>query len=199
MRTEDNKLFKIFCMKEMDYVMNIVASWITLDELEGARTRKYFTDSSGTKETNQFTYRQPFGIHLRYRHQVDDHNKHRHAPMSLERTWATNFWPDCNFAWYLEMSEVNTALVSGRFQNDGVVQPSLDFWRYFAIECLENTIGFKLGDNGQPKRTYKLPIYVPCEKITVKHHGRMWDPSKKKEKCETEISKAALSELFEMW
>ena len=50
-RTEDNKLFKIFCMKYPDYVMKIVASWITLDELEGARTRRYFIDSSGTKET----------------------------------------------------------------------------------------------------------------------------------------------------
>ena len=80
------------------------------------------------------------------------------------------------------MSEVNTALASGHFLNDGVVQPSLDFWRSLAIECLENTIGFELGDNGQPQKTSKIPIYVPCEKITVKHHGRMWDPSKKRKK-----------------
>ena len=91
MRNEDNKLFKIFCMKDPDYVMKIVASWITLDELEGARTRRYFIDSSGTKETKQFTYRQPYGISFRYRHQVDDHNNRRHAPMSLERTWETKF------------------------------------------------------------------------------------------------------------
>ena len=32
-RTEDNKLFKIFCMKEPDYVMKIMASWMAIDEL----------------------------------------------------------------------------------------------------------------------------------------------------------------------
>ena len=46
----------MFFMKEPYYLMKIVASWMTLDELEGARTRRYFIDISGTKETNQFTY-----------------------------------------------------------------------------------------------------------------------------------------------
>ena len=53
--TEDKKLSKIFCTKDTDYVMKIMETWTTLDELEGARTRRYFIDSSGTKETNQFT------------------------------------------------------------------------------------------------------------------------------------------------
>ena len=44
--------------------------------------------------------------------------------------------------------EVNTALASGHFQNDGLVQPILDFQRALAIECLNNTIGAELGDNG---------------------------------------------------
>ena len=67
-------------MKELDYVMKIMASWMTLDKLEGARTRRDFIDSSEMKETKQFTYRQPFGIHLRYRNEVDDHNNRIHAP-----------------------------------------------------------------------------------------------------------------------
>ena len=79
---------------------------------------------------------------------MDDHNKWRHAPIYLEMTRTTKFWPDCNFAWYLALSEVNIALASGHFQNDGVVQPSLYFWRALTIECLENTIGVELGDNG---------------------------------------------------
>ena len=53
------------------------------------------------------------------------------------------------------MLKVNTALVSGHFQNDGAVQPILNSRRDLAIECLENTIGFELGDNGRPKKTYK--------------------------------------------
>ena len=65
------------------------------------------------------------------------------------------------------MLEVNKALASGQFQNDGVVQPSMDFWRALEIECLENTIGVELGENGRSKRTYKIPIYVTGKKITV--------------------------------
>ena len=56
-RTEDNNLFRIFCMKEPYYVMKVMASWITLDELEGTKTRIYFICSSGMKDKNQFTYR----------------------------------------------------------------------------------------------------------------------------------------------
>ena len=67
----------------------------------------------------------------------------------------TKFWPDRNFVWYLVVSEVNTALVSGHFKNYGVVQPSLYFWRDLEIECLENTIRVKLGENGLPNRTSK--------------------------------------------
>ena len=54
-RTEDNKLFKIFSMREPDYVTKRMASWVTLEELMSARIRKYFIDISGTKDTKQFT------------------------------------------------------------------------------------------------------------------------------------------------
>ena len=126
-RTQDNKSFRILCMKEKDYLMKVIASWTTLDELEVSKTRKYFIGRSVTKDKNQFTYRKPFGINFRYKHQVDDHRNQIHVPISLEMTCTTKFCPDCNFSWYLAVSEVNTALVSGHFQNDGVMQPSLDF------------------------------------------------------------------------
>ena len=103
-RTEDNRLLKIFDMKETDYVMKIIAVWMTPDELEGATTSRDFIGTSGTKELKQFTYRQTFGLYFRYRHQVDEHNNWRHEPISLERTWATKFCPDRNFAWYLVVS-----------------------------------------------------------------------------------------------
>ena len=54
-RTGYNKLFTIFCMKDPDYTTKIMASWMTLDKLEGAGTRRYFIDSSGTKDTKHFT------------------------------------------------------------------------------------------------------------------------------------------------
>ena len=147
---------------------------MTLDELQVAGKIIYFKDSSGTKETKQFTYWHPFRIYFRYRHRVENYNNRKHAPISLERTWATKFWPDRNFAWYLAVLEINTAPASGHFQNDGVVQPSLDIWRYLAIQCIGNTIGVEFRDNGRPKITSKLPVYVPCKKFTVKHHCGMW-------------------------
>ena len=82
-RTEDNKLFKIFSMKETDYVMNILAGWKTVDGLEGKKTGRCFMERSVTKENQNFTYRKPFGIYFRYRHQYDNHNNHRHAQLYL--------------------------------------------------------------------------------------------------------------------
>ena len=101
-------------MKEPGYVMKIMAIWMTLDELEGAKTIRDFIGSSGTKEKKLFMYPQPFGLHFKYRHQLDDHNNWRHASISLERKWVTKFWTDRNFAWYLAVSEVNIALASGQ-------------------------------------------------------------------------------------
>ena len=150
---------------------------------------KHFIDSSGIKDTKQFIYLHPFGIHFRYVNQVDDQNNQRHVPISLEGACSTKLYPDRNFTWYLSVLEVNIDLASGHFQNDGVVQPSLYFQRYFAIECLENKIGVESGQNGLPNRIYKLPMYVNCEKITVKHHGGMCDPKKNKGKVEQKYQK----------
>ena len=52
---EYNKLFIIFWMKETYFVIKTTASCMTLDELEGANTRRYFIDIIATKETKKFT------------------------------------------------------------------------------------------------------------------------------------------------
>ena len=83
--------------------MKKLVSCMKLDELEGANTRRYFIDSSGTKEMKNFTSRHTFGIHFRYRKQVDDYNNWRPVSISLEKTPETNFWHDNNFFWYIEM------------------------------------------------------------------------------------------------
>ena len=97
-------------------------------------------------------------------------------------TWTNNFWSDRNFTWYFSVSEVNTSLVSGNFQNYRVVQPILDFWISLAIDFLENKIGVELRYNGLPKRACKIPIYVTCEKVIVENYGKMWGLIKKKKK-----------------
>ena len=78
------------------------------------------------------------------------------------------------------MSEVNKALAPCHFQNDDVVQPSLYFWRALVIECLENTTGAELGDNGLPKRFYQIPVYTPCDK----QQEKIWQDLESKQKEE---------------
>ena len=58
----------------------------------------------------------------------------------------------------LQVSEVNTSLSSGQFQNDGVVvQPSLDFLERFGkYSAPRIRSGVELGENGIPKRNSKL-------------------------------------------
>ena len=69
--TQENKPFRIICIKEPDYVMKIMASWMILDELEDAKTSRDFTESGSLKQKKLLIYRQTFGIHFKYRHQVD--------------------------------------------------------------------------------------------------------------------------------
>ena len=106
---------------------------------------------------------------------MDDHNNRRHAPISIESTWATNLWPDCNFDGYLAASEVNADLAMGHFQNGGVLQPSLDFRQGLAKECLDNTIGLDPGDIRRHKRGCTIPAGLECQLVSVSHYCGMWD------------------------
>ena len=105
--------------------MKTMATWMTLEELDGADTRREYKGRDGESLARIFKYRQPFGLHFRYRHQVDDQNNRRHAPISIERTRATKFWTDRNFPWYLAVTEVNTALADGYFHKGGKLIPTL--------------------------------------------------------------------------
>ena len=111
----EGKAFTIF-FKEPEYFMKIMATWMTLEELNVADTRREYKGRDSQSLVRLFKYHQPFGLHYRYRHQVDDQNNRKHANISIERTWATKFWPDRNFAWHLDVTEVNTSLENGHFQ-----------------------------------------------------------------------------------
>ena len=56
---------------------------MTIDELEGENTGRYFVDIIGKKEINQFTYRKQFGFRFRQRHQVDEHSYQKYASISF--------------------------------------------------------------------------------------------------------------------
>ena len=53
-KTDEGKTFKIFCMKEPDYVMELMASLITLNELRGDKTPSKVGRRIGRKRQNNF-------------------------------------------------------------------------------------------------------------------------------------------------
>ena len=71
-----------------------MATRITLEELDRADTMREYKGQGDQSHVSKFKYRHTFGLHLLYQHQVDYHNNKINAHLSLERTWATNFWLD---------------------------------------------------------------------------------------------------------
>ena len=64
----EGKAFKIFYFKELEYVMKIMATWMTLEELDGADTRREYKGRDGDSLARIFKYRQPVGLYFRYLH-----------------------------------------------------------------------------------------------------------------------------------
>ena len=69
-------------------------------------------------------YTEVVANHFLYQHQVDG-GKRRHVHKHIDRTWATKYWPDICFAWYLAVSEVNTNYARAYFQDSNDAPPSL--------------------------------------------------------------------------
>ena len=88
--------YRIFCMKEPDYVTNLMTTYGTLEPTDN-RTRRKFK-RSGVMKTKGFMHMEVVANNLLYQHQVDDNNNRRHAPISIKKTWDTKYWPDRCFA-----------------------------------------------------------------------------------------------------
>ena len=93
------------------------------------RTRRKF-NCGGVMETKYFTYTEVFANIFLYWHQVDNNNNRRHAPISIEKTWATKYLPDSCFACYLSVSEVNAKYTRVYFQ-DSMPYPRLNSGEYW--------------------------------------------------------------------
>ena len=95
--------------------MKVMATWMTIKELDGVYTSQEYKGRGGKYLVRKLKYWNPFGLHLRYRHRLDDHSDRGHDTISIERIWETKFWTDRNFTWYLAATEVNMALADGHF------------------------------------------------------------------------------------
>ena len=116
--------------------MKIMSTWMTIEEFDVTDMRREYKVQDGQYLVRQFKYQQPFMLYFHYPHQVDDHNNRINAIISLERTWANTIWTNRNFAWYLAVTEVNTALADGHFRKGGKLITTLHFHRKFAHEIM---------------------------------------------------------------
>ena len=89
---EDGVYYHVFCMKDPDYVMKLMTTYGTLEPMDKRARRKF--KRGGVMETNGSIYTEVVANNVLYQHQVDDKNNRRHAPISIERTWANTYWPD---------------------------------------------------------------------------------------------------------
>ena len=96
----------------------MMATYGTLENLEGSDMQLRYKGSGGEVVTRQFNYCEVFGNHFRYRHQVDNNNNNCHYPISEERTWAPKYCPDRCHAYFLALAEVNVNYLQ-RYLVDG--------------------------------------------------------------------------------
>jgi hypothetical protein len=170
--TLDGINFKVFCMKEEDYVMKLMATYGALRPMEGGETKRSLTRRNGTRENVSFVYTEPFLNHFKFRHQVDDHNNARHAPISLEESISTKDWKIRVFMFVLAVVEVNARLAHSFFtQSDTLSQ--LEFRRLLAKELME----FSLTDNSPSKRRSRrnmVPVSTQCGVETAPLYAGNW-------------------------
>jgi hypothetical protein len=174
----DDTQYDIFCMKEEDYVMKIMATYGSncppiRERLKGRRTT-----ADGSKV--QFEYIEPIA-NFDYRHCVDDNNHFRHMRPSLEETWKTHQWVLRVLVFFLAVSEVNTFLCFRHWvwsKNCGIYFHA--FRRALAIEMMEKSYDEDDGiedSNNEPRRSPRqttannhqltmAPLY--CTKWSIK-------------------------------
>ena len=119
--------FHIVAMKEPEYVTMKMTTFGSMQVVQDHKTSHTWTTSNGQgQKTSHFKilqYIENFSLYYRNRHQIDNHNHHRHSPISIEKTWGTKTWEHRVFAYLLSTSEVN-AFKWKLFSNLGIKNTS---------------------------------------------------------------------------
>ena len=80
----DGNKYKIQCIKEADYVMNLFSTNGSLSKRCRETSRTY---KNRGEMVTKFFYPEPMDIHFLYRHKIDDHNHCKHQPIGMENVW----------------------------------------------------------------------------------------------------------------
>ncbi len=101
--------FKIFCMKEEDYVIKLMSTCVALRSVEEGKTQQSVIENE-QRVNKSFHYTEHFFNHFKFCHQVDDHNNLRHSTISLEERISSKDWKIRVFMFILALVEVNAWL-----------------------------------------------------------------------------------------
>ena len=111
----DNVKFHIASMKEPDYVMMIMKTYGTLGEFGEKEKRHYMVNR--VKHVTTFRYPEVVHNHYCYWDVIDNHNRYRMHPLSMEETWMTMHWPNRVFCFLLAITMVNVQNAATYFLN----------------------------------------------------------------------------------
>ncbi len=176
----DDVKYTIWCMKEPDYVMQIMATGGALCTVGGKEVKQVYTDSNNQVKTTSFHYAKPFEWHFRYRHAVDDHNNLRHAVPSIEGTFLTSRLPLRVFSFLVAVTEINAYLIVKYFiyKNDPKNLPKLlNFRRELAWQMIESFCDHSepQQDEGAASRdAYEVHKHCPAPHYARYYNGRVW-------------------------
>jgi hypothetical protein len=169
----DDTHYNVWCMREPDYTMKIMGTASGLFPVDDRLHSQTWKEAGETK-TASFHYLEPFFLHFKYRHAVDDHNNHRHAVPSIEETWVTTCWVLRCFQFLLAVTEVNMYLAFRFFVWDSNEKMTLlEFRRMFAWEMINNP---ELVEAEETVRRSKRSRNVAMEHSmqTAPKHARQW-------------------------
>jgi hypothetical protein len=124
-----------------------------------------------------FKYAEPFSRHNRGKHWVDDVNKRRHAPISLESDWNTKWWANRQFTFLLSVAEVNAGMARARAK-EAPAEPMINFRRRLAKMMLENRLnahGVAPNSPIHPRRVSNTPHVL---KKRERNEGK-YDPERR--------------------
>ena len=171
--TLDGTNFKVFCMKEEDYVMKLMATYGALRSVDEGATQRSVTRRSGIRENVSFKYTEPFFNHFKFRHQVDDHNNNRHSPISLEESINTKDWKIRVFTFILAVVEVNARLAYQFFtKSDSLSQ--LQFRRLLAKELMD--FSFVVNRDNRKRKRRSIEAVAPiCGVETAPVYATSWN------------------------
>ena len=121
------KSYHIMSLKDTDYLICMLTTYGALGKFEGSEMHQKYKGSGGEVATKLINYHEVFGNHFHYPHQVGNNNNNQNYPISVERTWATNYWPDLFHAYFLVLTEVNKNYFWGYLVEGANVNPELYF------------------------------------------------------------------------